>query len=135
MRGLHSECLAQFKRSRSCENYDPSMALRIDCFLPRIDRRSPSYLTLLDSGEMPILASTGAAAVLLGGRTFHSFFGLGIMDGGPDATFQRASQDKKQSGTDRPQGKCDDDKDDGGSNLEAFINISGNYRQPGNSPG
>ncbi|HND86381.1 MAG TPA: AAA family ATPase, partial [Pseudobdellovibrionaceae bacterium] len=32
--------------------------------------------------QMPILASTGAAAVLLGGRTFHSFFGLGIMEGG-----------------------------------------------------
>src|SRR6476620_6612682 len=45
--------------------------------------------------EFPVLASTGAAAVLLGGRTFHSFFGLGIMEGGPDATFQRASQDRK----------------------------------------
>lgn len=53
------------------------------------------YMRELDSGEMPILASTGAAAVLLGGRTFHSFFGLGIMDGGPDATFQRACQDKR----------------------------------------
>jgi ATP-dependent DNA helicase PIF1 len=53
------------------------------------------YMRELDAGEMPILASTGAAAVLLGGRTFHSFFGLGIMDGGPDATFQRASQDKR----------------------------------------
>jgi ATP-dependent DNA helicase PIF1 len=53
------------------------------------------YMRELDAGEMPILASTGAAAVLLGGRTFHSFFGLGIMDGGADATFQRASQDKR----------------------------------------
>jgi ATP-dependent exoDNAse (exonuclease V) alpha subunit len=44
---------------------------------------------------MPILASTGAAAVLLGGRTFHSFFGLGIMEGGVEATFQRASHDKR----------------------------------------
>ena len=43
--------------------------------------------------QMPILASTGAAAVLLGGRTFHSFFGLGIMEGGAEATYQRMSKD------------------------------------------
>ncbi|XGC80550.1 DEAD/DEAH box helicase [Bdellovibrio bacteriovorus] len=53
------------------------------------------YMKELDSKEMPILASTGAAAVLLGGRTFYSFFGLGIMEGGPDATFERASKDKR----------------------------------------
>lgn len=53
------------------------------------------YMREIDSDEMPVLASTGAAAVLLGGRTFHSFFGLGIMEGGPDATFARASKDKK----------------------------------------
>lgn len=45
--------------------------------------------------QMPILASTGAAAVLLGGRTFHSFFGLGIMEGGFEATFHRVSNDKR----------------------------------------
>lgn len=49
----------------------------------------------VSSKEMPLLASTGAAAVLIGGRTFHSFFGLGIMDGGPDATFQRGCLDQK----------------------------------------
>lgn len=53
------------------------------------------FMKELDPKEMPILASTGAAAVLLGGRTFHSFFGLGIMDGGPDATFERASKDNR----------------------------------------
>jgi len=49
----------------------------------------------LNPKEMPVLASTGAAAVLLGGRTFHSFFGLGIMEGGAAATFERASQDRR----------------------------------------
>lgn len=49
----------------------------------------------LDPKSMPILASTGAAAVLLGGRTFHSFFGLGIMEGGPDATYERVCKDGK----------------------------------------
>ncbi|MBO9667475.1 MAG: AAA family ATPase [Bdellovibrio sp.] len=53
------------------------------------------FMRELDPKTMPILASTGAAAVLLGGRTFHSFFGLGIMDGGPDVTYQRASKDQK----------------------------------------
>lgn len=52
-----------------------------------------SYLEEIDIKQTPILASTGAAAVLLGGRTFHSFFGLGIMDGGPDATFERGCKD------------------------------------------
>lgn len=40
----------------------------------------------------PILASTGAAAILIGGRTFHGFFGIGIMKGGAEATFQEAIQ-------------------------------------------
>lgn len=53
------------------------------------------FMRELDPKEMPILASTGAAAVLLGGRTFHSFFGLGIMEGGADAAFSKASKDKK----------------------------------------
>lgn len=42
--------------------------------------------------QPPILASTGAAAVQIGGRTFHSFFGLGIMEGGFSRTVERASQ-------------------------------------------
>lgn len=53
------------------------------------------FMRELDPKVMPILASTGAAAVLLGGRTFHSFFGLGIMEGGPDATYERGLKDQK----------------------------------------
>lgn len=49
----------------------------------------------LEEKSFPTLASTGAAAVLVGGRTFHSFFGLGIMEGGPDATLQRALGDRR----------------------------------------
>lgn len=44
--------------------------------------------------EIAVLASTGTAAILLGGRTFHSFFGLGILEGGPDLTFDRATRHK-----------------------------------------
>jgi len=53
------------------------------------------YLQELNPEKFPILASTGAAAVLLGGRTFHSFFGLGIMDGGSGATLERAQRDSR----------------------------------------
>lgn len=48
-----------------------------------------------DPKKMPLLASTGAAAVLVGGRTFHSFFGLGIMEGGAEKAFDRGSRDGK----------------------------------------
>ncbi len=53
------------------------------------------FMKTMDPKNLPILASTGAAAVLLGGRTFHSFFGLGIMEGGPEATYARAQKDTK----------------------------------------
>jgi ATP-dependent DNA helicase PIF1 len=42
-----------------------------------------------------LLASTGAAAVLIGGRTFHSFFGLGILEGGKDRTIKKAIKNGK----------------------------------------
>ncbi len=51
------------------------------------------FMKSKDPKQIPILASTGAAAVLLGGRTFHSFFGLGIMEGGPEATLKRLMND------------------------------------------
>ena len=53
------------------------------------------FLAQKSSDSFPVLASTGAAAILVGGRTFHSFFGLGIMQGGFEATVERALSNKK----------------------------------------
>jgi len=46
------------------------------------------YLSGLPT-SIPVLASTGAAAVFVGGRTFHSYFGLGILRGGIGLTVER----------------------------------------------
>ena len=53
------------------------------------------FLRGKDSKDFPVLASTGAAAVLIGGRTFHSFFGLGIMEGGVEATVEKAAKNRQ----------------------------------------
>lgn len=50
---------------------------------------------LAERRDVPILASTGAAAILVGGRTFHGFFGLGIMAGGPEVTVNSALSNPK----------------------------------------
>src|SRR5262245_52435234 len=53
------------------------------------------YLRDRDPELFPVLATTGAAAILVGGRTFHSFFGLGIMEGGERATVERALRNRR----------------------------------------
>lgn len=53
------------------------------------------FLKSKDKTDFPVLASTGAAAVLVGGRTFHSAFGLGIMEGGVEATVEKASKNRQ----------------------------------------
>lgn len=53
------------------------------------------YLKDKSSKYYPIVASTGAAAVLVKGVTFHSFFSLGIMEGGLEKTIARAMKDKR----------------------------------------
>lgn len=53
------------------------------------------FLRSQNTREFPVLASTGVAAVLIGGRTFHSFFGLGILEGGVEATIEKASKNGK----------------------------------------
>lgn len=40
----------------------------------------------------PVVSSTGAAAVLVGGRTFHSFFGLGTMSENYEVIIENAKQ-------------------------------------------
>ncbi|MCC7403184.1 MAG: AAA family ATPase [Bdellovibrionales bacterium] len=50
---------------------------------------------LQDPKAFPVLASTGAAAVLIGGRTLHSFLGLGILEGGVDRAVAKALSDKR----------------------------------------
>lgn len=53
------------------------------------------FLKGMSTKEFPVLASTGMAAVLVGGRTFHSFFGLGILKGGVEETIENASRDRR----------------------------------------
>lgn len=52
------------------------------------------FLCHKDRKTFPVVASTGVAAILVHGRTFHSFFGLGIMEGGIEATIKRALKSK-----------------------------------------
>lgn len=48
-----------------------------------------------DRNNFPVLASTGAAAVLIGGRTFHSFFGIGFMEKPYEEIVTRALENRR----------------------------------------
>ena len=53
------------------------------------------FLNSTSDKGVVVTASTGAAAIIVGGRTFHSFFGLGLLEGGPVATVARALKNKR----------------------------------------
>ncbi len=53
------------------------------------------YLAGKPTDAFPVVASTGAAAVIVGGRTFHSFFGLGILEGGAEMAVARALRNRR----------------------------------------
>ncbi|MDD4628873.1 MAG: AAA family ATPase [Candidatus Peribacteraceae bacterium] len=53
------------------------------------------YLEGKPSALYPVVASTGVSAILVGGRTFHSFFGIGIMEGGAETAARRACENKR----------------------------------------
>ncbi|MCB1198445.1 MAG: AAA family ATPase, partial [Deltaproteobacteria bacterium] len=42
----------------------------------------------------PVLGSTGVSALTVKGRTFHSFFGLGIMQGNPEDVIKKAASNR-----------------------------------------
>lgn len=75
-----------------CEAYE-ALCSNANIFLTGAAGAGKSFVLrkwLEDRPHIPVLASTGAAAILIGGRTFHGFFGLGIMKGGVDATISEA---------------------------------------------
>lgn len=53
------------------------------------------FLKGKDRKLFPVLASTGSAAVLINGRTFHSFFSLGIMQGSLEQVVEKALNSKQ----------------------------------------
>ncbi len=93
------------KRSRDTLNTEQQQALALlesgdNVFLTGGAGCGKSYLLQAftrrcSQEKMPVLASTGVAAIAIGGRTFHSFFGLGLMEGSADTIIARASNDKR----------------------------------------
>lgn len=88
---LNSEQLAALNILQSeCNVFLTGAAGTGKSFLLQEFRRQSATHALI-----PILASTGAAAILVGGRTFHSYFGLGILEGGIAKTIERATGNRR----------------------------------------
>ncbi|PIR23105.1 MAG: RRM3/PIF1 helicase-like protein [Deltaproteobacteria bacterium CG11_big_fil_rev_8_21_14_0_20_45_16] len=53
------------------------------------------FMATQDRKRVVALGSTGAAAILIGGRTFHSYFALGILQGGKQAAIEKAKGNRQ----------------------------------------
>ncbi len=102
---VHSKALKQEDSAISLTNCQTivlqKLATKSNLFLTGHAGTGKSYLiskylrNLGNAKEFPVLASTGASAVLIGGRTFHSFFGLGVMQGRLDDVVSHALKNRK----------------------------------------
>jgi len=53
------------------------------------------FMATQDRKRVVALGSTGAAAILIGGRSFHSYFSLGILQGGKQAAIEKAKTNRQ----------------------------------------
>ena len=77
--------------------YDAILNGKENIFLTGAAGTGKSFLIkkVREKRNIPLISSTGSSAILIGGRTLHSFFGLGILQGGIEATVKRALNNYK----------------------------------------